>query len=82
MLSFAAGVAQGTALPSRQRIPRWVRAVIIFDLGAFASDIWMAARSPADWVNYMLAAWSLVLTGALIGVYRHRNHRYGRRPAR
>ena len=79
MLGYAAGVARGAALPSRRRMPRWVIAVIIVDLGAFASNVWVVARSSADWVNYLMAAWSLVLTGAFIGVYRYSIHRRGGR---
>ena len=79
MLSYAAGVTRGTALPSRQRMPRRVVAVIILELGIFASNIWVAVRSPADWINDVLAVWSLGLIAAFIGVYRYRIHRRGSR---
>lgn len=55
MLSYAAGVTQGKALPSRQQMPRWVVAAVVLELGAFASSIWVAVRSPTDWVSYVLA---------------------------
>jgi hypothetical protein len=79
MLSYAAGVPQGTALPSGQRMPRWVVAVIVVELGIFASNIWVAVRSPADWINDVLAVWSLGLIAAFIGVYRYRINRRGGR---
>jgi hypothetical protein len=82
MLRYAADTIRGTALtPGESRSTRTTRVIVLLavllGLAGATLALWGVVRSPADWVNYLAAGWSMFLTW-FNGTLWRRRHKRGR----
>jgi hypothetical protein len=75
MLSFAADTFRGTALTLTRRrstaMTRVIRLLLIAQLAAVTSNIWIIALAPRHLLSYLQLAWSLLLVVSLFGMLAH-----------